>query len=44
MRLIVMDQKSNEKPQKVTARVHTVKPTPISLKGLTLQVHVNTRT
>lgn len=38
-----MDQKLNENPQKATARVHTVKPTPISLKGLTLQRSSNHR-
>lgn len=37
MRQIVMDQKLNEKPQPVIAKVHTDNPTPISLNGLTLQ-------
>ena len=37
MRQIVMDQKLNEKPQPVVAKVHTDNPTPISLNGLTLQ-------
>ena len=32
-----MDQKLNENPEKVTATVHTLKPTPMSLNGLTLQ-------
>lgn len=37
MRQIVMDQKSNEKPQPSTARVQIDNPTPISLNGLKLQ-------
>lgn len=37
MRQMAMDQKSNEKPQPAVAKVQTVKPTPISLNGLTLQ-------
>jgi hypothetical protein len=36
MRQIVMDQKSNERPQPITARVQIDNPTPISLNGLTL--------
>jgi hypothetical protein len=31
-----MDQKSNERPQPITARVQIDNPTPISLNGLTL--------
>lgn len=38
MRQIVMDQKSNEKPQPTTAKVQTESPTPISLNGFTLQI------
>lgn len=37
-----MDQKLNENPEKVTAAVHTLKPTPMSLNGLTLQVQADT--
>lgn len=37
MRQIVMDQKSNERPQPTTAKVQTDNPTPISLNGFTLQ-------
>lgn len=37
MRQIVMDQKSNENPQPITAIVQIDNPTPISLNGLTLQ-------
>lgn len=37
MRQIVMDQKSNEQPQPITATVQTDNPTPISLNGLKLQ-------
>lgn len=44
MRAIAMDQKLNENPQKATATVHTDIPIPMSLNGLTLQVHINKRT
>jgi hypothetical protein len=37
MRQITIDQKLNEKPQPVTARVQTDNPTPMSLNGFTLQ-------
>jgi hypothetical protein len=37
MRQNVMDQKSKERPQHKVARVQTDNPTPISLKGFTLQ-------
>lgn len=32
-----MDQKSNDKPQPITAKVQTDNPTPISRNGFTLQ-------
>ncbi|KAK7834289.1 hypothetical protein CFP56_024770 [Quercus suber] len=38
MRHIAMDQKSKEQPHPITANVQTDNPTPISLKGLWLQV------
>lgn len=37
MRQIVMDQKLNEKPQPITAKLQTESPTAISLNGFTLQ-------
>lgn len=43
MRQMAIDQKSMVKPQPATAIVQTVKPIPISLKGLTLQIHEKTR-
>lgn len=38
MRQIAIDQKLKENPQPAAAIVHTVNPTPISLKGLMLQM------
>jgi len=38
MRQIVIDQKSNEKPQPAVAKVQTKSPTPISLNGLWLKI------
>lgn len=40
MRQIVMDQKSNDKPQPAAAKVQTDNPTPISLNGLTLEIWI----
>lgn len=38
MRQIAIDQKLKENPQPAAAIVHMVNPTPISLKGLMLQM------
>ncbi|KAF7847191.1 hypothetical protein BT93_L3243 [Corymbia citriodora subsp. variegata] len=38
MRQNVIDQKLNEKPQPITATVHTESPNPMSLNGLMLQM------